>query len=48
MNFLKFFFIFGKNKFQDGKFEAILGQNDASKEIDRVSTFDNSASFGAN
>ena len=42
------FFIFEKNEFQDGKVEAILGQNDASDEIDGVSTLDNSASSGKN
>ena len=46
--FFKVFFIFGKNDFQDGNVEAFLRQNDASDEIDRVGTLDNSASFDAN
>ena len=46
--FFKVFLFSEKNEFQDGKVEAILGQNEALDEIDRVSTFDNSAFFGAN
>ena len=46
--FFKQFFIFGKNEFQDGKVEAILGQNETLDEIDRVSTSDNSTPSGAN
>ena len=37
-----------KNDFQDGNVQAFLWQNDASDEIDRVGTLDNSASFDAN
>ena len=47
MNFLKFF-IFGKNDFQDRNVKAFLRQNDASDEIDRVGTLDNSTFFDAN
>ena len=43
--FFKVFLFLEKN---DGKVEAILGQNDALDEIDRVGTLDNSASFDAN
>ena len=46
--FFKFFFIFGENEFLDGNVEAILEQIDASDEINRVGTLDNSASFDAN
>ena len=46
--FFKKIFIFGKNEFQDENFGAILGRIDASDEIDRVGTLDNSASFDAN
>ena len=46
--FFEVFLIFGKNEFQDGNIEAFLRQNDASDEIDRVGTLDNSASFDAN
>ena len=46
--FFEFFFIFGKNEFQDGNVEAILGRIDASDEIDGVGTWDNCASFDAN
>ncbi len=46
--FFKKVFIFGKNEFQDGNVEAILGRNDAPDEIDTVGTLDNSASFDAN